>query len=397
MSLSVLPRNVWVLSVSQALGLSGVPMLILVASLLSAKISPAESLVTLPIACIVVGTASSSILVAYLMKGLGRKKAGYLGFSFGMLSCFFGFFAARNSSFELLLISCFVMGVSTAFGQQFRFAVLESVSSAKDFGPALSVFMTGGLIAAFLGPEVGAWGRDLIPSEHGFAGSFLLTGGLVVLAALVFTLFQEPEFKAESIEGIDRPLAAILRSRSFLLAALTAALSYVMMSFIMTATPITMREVCGFGLVDTKRVIQGHILAMFMPSIFVGWVLKRFGPSWLMFAGVFAYLAVLFIGLSGQGLPHFWGALLLLGVGWNFLFTSGTALLPAAHSPRERFKAQAANDFTVFGCQALASLSAGWFLFSFGWKVLLLSCIPVVAGALVASFLQFRREREDRG
>lgn len=388
-----LPSNVWILAFSQALAMSGVPMMILVGSLLGAKIAPDESLVTLPIAVIVIGTASATIPVALAMRRFGRKGGGYIGFCFGLAASFSGYQAAALESFGFLLGSCFCLGVASAFGQQFRFAALESVKDPSDFGPALSAFMTGGLLAAYLGPEIGALGRDLVESPHGFAGSFVLLGCVILTAALVFSFFKERRSVEESVEVPTRSLGRIVRSKVFLVAVSTAALSYVVMSFIMTATPITMHEVCGFSLDDTKRVIQGHIIAMFLPSVFSGWLMKRFGKGKLMLAGVVAYGVVIVVGMRGQELVHFWGALILLGVGWNFLFASGTALLPSAYEPSERYKAQAANDFTVFGCQAVASLSAGWFLYSFGWGTLLLACAPLVGVALFVSVIQIRSER----
>ncbi|MDQ8197353.1 MFS transporter [Pelagicoccus enzymogenes] len=390
-ALKSLPANVWILAASQSLAMSMVPMMILVSSLLAADIAPDESLVTFPIALVVVGTASATVPVAYVMKRLGRKKGGYVGFACGLLACGLGFHAARDASFPFLLASSYCMGVATAFGQQFRFAALESVQDPANYGPAISAFMTGGLLAAFLGPEIGASGRDLLPAPFGFAGSFALSGGLLCVAIFLFSFFKEPRRLREEAVTTDRPLANIVRSPAFLLAAGAAALSYAVMSFIMTATPITMHEICGFGLADTKRVIQAHILSMFLPSLFSGWLMKRFGPGKLMLAGSLAYGVVLLVGLQGQELAHFWGALILLGVGWNFLFASGTALLPRAYAGNERYKAQAANDFAVFGCQAVVALSAGWFLYRFGWSVLLLSCLPLVLLAGVVSILQIRR------
>ncbi|MBK1878263.1 MFS transporter [Pelagicoccus mobilis] len=392
--LKAIPANVWLLAASQALAMSAVPMLILVSSLLAADLAPDESLVTLPVALVVVGTASATIPVAMVMKRLGRKLGGYVGFCFAFGCCALGYQAAMSSDFYLLLAACFCMGISTAFGQQFRFAALESVKDPANYGPALSAFMTGGLVSAYLGPEIGALGKDLIESEHGFAGSFVLLGCVVALAVVVFSFFKPASpVKLES-ETSARPLREIVFSSGFLLAMGAAALSYAVMSFIMTATPITMHEVCGFSLGDTKRVIQSHIIAMFLPSLFVGWLLKRIGPAKLIIAGAAAYALVSLVATRGQEFVHFWWALVLLGVGWNFLFASGTALLPRAYEGDERFKAQAANDFTVFGCQAIAALSAGWFLYRFGWNVLIATCVPLTVLAGAVGFLQLRKDRK---
>lgn len=391
-----LPANVWLLAASQALAMCAVPMMILVSGLLAIEIAPNAKLATLPIALIVVGTASSTVPVAMAMKRLGRKRGGYIGFSAGLLSCLCGYLASTRAEFGWLLCSSYLLGVSTAFGQQFRFAALESVKDPQQYGPAISAFMTGGLIAAVVGPEIGARGRDLVASPYGFAGSFVLMSGAIVLAASVFSFFKEPKVEVAKDEEAARPAREIARSPLFWLAAMTAAISYGVMSFVMTATPITMYEVCGFTLQETKQVIQSHILAMYLPSLFSGWLMKRMGAGRLMAAGAVGYGVVLVVGLQGQALMHFWLSLIVLGVGWNFLFASGTALLPRSYRPSERFKAQAMNDLTVFGSQAVASLSAGWFLFSYGWTTLLWSCVPFIVGAGVLAFWQRRLEKGNK-
>ncbi|WP_309017859.1 MFS transporter [Pelagicoccus sp. SDUM812003] len=380
-----MPANVWVLAGCQALAMCSVPMMVLVSGLLSARIAPDEKLATLPVALVVVGTACSAVPAAMINRRFGRKRGGYFGFAAGLVACALGYIAAKEAVFPLLLAASLCMGAAVAFGQQFRFAALESVSDPSNYGPAISAFMTGGLVAAVLGPEIGAFGRDLIESPHGFAGSFAVQGGVILAAVLLYSLYHETPQSASLSEPRGRPMKEIVRSPAFMVAAGTAAVSYIVMSFIMTATPINMYELCGFTLTDTKRVIQSHILAMFLPSLFSGWLMKRYGARKLMIAGVVAYAVVVVVGTQGQRLVHFWAALVVLGVGWNFLFASGTALLPLSYQPSERFRAQAANDLCVFGSQAVASLSAGWFLFSFGWSAMLFSCAPLllVAGVLI--------------
>lgn len=385
-----LPKNVWVLALSQALAMSAVPMMILVSGLLATEIAPSQKWATLPVALVIVGAATSTIWVAMTYKKLGRKTGGYIGLTIGLIASGIGYGAAMQGSFSLLLTCGYVLGISVAFGQQFRFAALESVSDPANYGPALSLLMVGGLLAAFLGPEIGVFGKDLIASPHGFAGSYVLMGGTTCLAVLVFSFFKNPPTQAEEGAGEVRPLKKIIFTRTFIVAAVTAAIGYGVMSFIMTATPITMYELCGYTLVNTKQVLQGHIMAMYIPSLFGGWLIKRFGAAKMMGAGALLYACVVGLGLLGQELVHFWGALLVLGVGWNFLFVGGTTLLPRSYSAPERFKAQAANDFVVFGSQAIASLSAGWFLFSFGWNAILLGCLPFLAVAFGLAIWQLR-------
>lgn len=367
-------------------------MMALVGGLLAAKIAPSPKLATLPLAMIIVGTASSTIWVAMLLRRFGRKRGSYIGYAFSLLATGLGYLAAAQSSFSLLVATGVAMGVAVAFLQQFRFAAIESLRDPALYGPALSVMMGGGLLSAFLGPEIGERGATLFPHLPPFAGSFLLLGGLIILSILIFQFYEETPIKVDESEAPGRPLLTILRAPQFFIPSLCAAIGFGVMSFIMTATPLTMYEVCGFELSDTKRVIQGHIIAMFLPSVISGVLMKRFGIGRVMSVGAILYAAVVIIGLGGQELMHFWGSLILLGVGWNFLFMGGTALLPQSYRPNERFKAQAANDFFVFGSQAVASLSSGWFVFTFGWNGLLFACLPFLFAALALSVWQSFRE-----
>lgn len=362
------------------------PMMILVGGLLGARIAPAPELATLPLAAIIVGTAASLIPAVLLMKRIGRKAGGYVGFGFGLAGALIGMQAARMGSFWLLIAGALCFGASIAFAQQFRFAALESLRDPEDFGKALSVMMLGGVVSAFLGPELGVRGRDLLHSPHGYAGSFLLLGGLLAIAMGLFAWFRNPAPPATETMEAGRPLGSILASPFFLVALVASASSYGVMSFVMTATPISMRELCGLDLSDTKRVIQIHIACMFLPSLAGGYLMRRWGASRMMMAGAVLYAGMMGVGLSGQATLHYGAALVLLGIGWNFLFVSGTALLPRAYRPTERFKAQAAHDFAVFAIQATASLGSGWFLYRFGWDALIWACLPALLAAFGAGW-----------
>ncbi len=362
--------------------------MVFVGGLLGKELAPSPKWATLPLTAIILGTALSTIPAAMLMKRIGRKRGSYVGFGFALLGTFLAMQASLLGSFELFIASALVLGVNLAFSQQFRFAALESLDSPKDFPLALSVLMLGGIVSAFLGPELGLAGKDLIPSPHGYAGSFLLLGGVIVLSMILFAWFVEPEAREEVGNQPARPMRVIVANPIFVVAIGAGAVGFGVMSLVMTATPLNMHELCGFDLVSTKRVIQGHIASMFLPSLFGGFLIKRFGIGRILLAGACLYLVMMAIGLAGQELIHFWGTLILLGIGWNFLFVGGTALLPIAYRATERFKAQAINDFVVFGVQATASLGAGWLLFGFGWTVLIWTCLPgIIFAAAGAAWL----------
>jgi MFS family permease len=364
---------------------------VLVSGLLGARIAPTPTLATLPTAMLVVGTAMSMLWAPTVLQRWGRKRGTYAGFVASFVASGLGMLAAVRESFGLLLLSGYGLGVGVAFWQQLRFAALESVGDSGRYPTVLAWMMTGGLVSAVLGPEIGARGEGMLAQP--FAGSFLLLAVLFGCALLVFLGYREPPRVAVAHAEGARPVHLIVRSPRFLVAALIAAIGFGVMSLVMTATPIAMQDMCGFDLTSTKHVIQGHIVAMFAPSFASGWLMTRFGLNRMLGVGAALFGVVVVIGLIGRELVHFWASLLVLGVGWNLLFVGGTALLPASHRPAEKFRAQAANDLIVFGAQAVASLLAGWFLFSFGWNLLLASCVPFILAAFGLVYWQHRIDR----
>ena len=375
--------------------MSCAPFLILAGGLIGAQLAPTAELATLPIAMMIVGSALATIPTVMVLKRFGRKRGSYVGYAIQLLGIGAVFYATLNASWAALLVGTALMGVSFAFAQQYRFAALESLKNKDDFGTALAVMMSGGLVAAYVGPELAASGRDLIESATGYAGSCLLLAGVCCVGALIFGLFKDPVIEEETVEGHGRSLLEIARGRFFLISIVVTAVAFGVMSLVMTATPVNMNELCGYSLMDSKWVIQSHLAAMFLPSFLTPLLMRKLGQSTLMMIGAAIYVGMIVVALMGQEFMHFWWALILLGVGWNFLFVTGTALLPRSYRASERFKTQALNDFIVFGIQATASLSAGWLLFSFSWEVLVWVCLPAallaLAGGAVLYFEDKRR------
>lgn len=372
-----LPLNVWILAATLSLVVASVPLLVLISGLLGAQLAPAQELATLPLALSVIGLACAAIPAALLAKNLGRKLAGFLGIGISFFGALFCALATWLGDFYFLLFGALLIGMSTAFFQQFRFAAIESLRNKEDTGPALSVIMLCSVVAGILGPELGELGRDTF-AQAPYTGSFLLLALLMLLAMLVFSFFRNPVFVEQQQSAQGRKLMTIVLQPVFLIAVAASLIGYAVMSSLMTSTPISMNVIHGHSLQESKWVIQSHIVGMFAPSLFSGLLIKRFGTGAIMTAGSLLYLVVIVIAASGHHVFHYWWALVLLGIGWNFLFISGTSLLPAAYQHNERFKAQAVNDFAIFTSQAVASLSAGWILFSFGWLTQVLLCLPIV-------------------
>ncbi|MCG6188724.1 MFS transporter [Maribellus maritimus] len=370
-----LPRNVWILTVSQALILSVSSMVVFVGGLVGAQLAPLENLATLPVASIVVGTAVTIPPVTFLMNKIGRRRSFFIIGLYSVLAAILASYAISISNFYLFCFSTFLFGATYSCVMQFRFASMESVSEEL-IPKAASMVLVGGIAAAFLGPEIAVFGKDLLKVE--FAGSFILLAGLFVIAMFFLTGFKNPIPQETSNESTQRPLKEIFKQRVFWVSILSATIGYAVMSFIMTATPVSMHVMDGHSLSHTKWVIQSHIVAMFLPSLITAWIIKKLGLSKMMITGLVAYLICIAIAFAGKDLGNYWVSLILLGVGWNFLFIGATTLLPQCYNPCERFKVQAVNDFVIFGTQAVASLSAGWFIFAVGWKILLLINLPFI-------------------
>ena len=393
--LFTLPKNVWLLFLVQPLVMAASPVIVFIGGILATSMNADPALVTLPVTVMILGVASAAIPAALLAKKKGRRFATYTGFSIGLFGTLLAMVAALNASFELFVLASLLFGASTAFIQQLRFAAIESISDSKDVPTVLSILMLSGIFSAFLGPEIAVTAKDWLSSPHGYAGSFLFLAGLFVVAMVLMLKFKNPEIQQSESQGDVRPLSEIIKQPIFVIAILSAAIGFALMSYLMTATPLSMHHLHGHSLNDTKWVIQSHIAAMFIPSLFTALLVKRIGLKNLMLAGTIIYALVTVVALSGEQVMHYWWALILLGIGWNFLFLTGTSLLPQSYRASERHKVQAINDFIIFGFQATASLMAGWILFKAGWHVVVLTSLPFIIILFVVSWFYFKKERND--
>ena len=373
-----LPRNIWLLFISQPLVMSASPIIVFIGGILSSKMANDPALATLPITLMILGVAAGSIPAAMLAKIKGRKFAVYTGLSCSLTAVIIAMFSAKMASFELFSFASLLIGIGGAFTQQLRFAAIESSQNDDDVPKILSILMLSGVFAAFLGPEVAVVGKNWLTSPHGYAGSFLLLSAFVIAAMLIMLAFKNPPINDNEIVGQARPLSSIVKQPIFIIAICTATIGFALMSYLMTATPISMHHMQGHSLQETKWVIQSHIAAMYIPSLFTPWLVKYLKLKGLMIIGTLIYAIVAFIALSGHEVMHYWWALILLGIGWNFLFLTGTSLLPESYHASERHKVQATNDFVLFGFQAAASLLAGWVLFNAGWHWVVITSMPFI-------------------
>jgi MFS family permease len=367
--------NVWLIAFSNAAGFCATPLLMFVGSIVGAQLAPSADLATIPIAAMVIGTAVGTLPVSLLMGTMGRKPTYILFILLGAVACGLAGVALGQKSFTLFCLSAALVGVSNAAIQQLRFAAMESVSPEK--GPtAASVVLCGGIVVAFVGPELAVLGQFLTAVPY--QGSFWLVSGSFILSAAVLSMVKLREATADVNQAPARPMLQILASPSFCLAVASATIAYMIMSFVMTATPISMHHHHGHSLVDTKWVIQSHIAAMFLPSLIGPILLRLISIKGLMVAGLVAYTITIGLGYLDTSVSGYWFQLVLLGIGWNFLFLAGTSLLPTTYRDGEQFKARGFNDGFVFSAQAVASLSAGWVIHTTNWQNLLILCFAPI-------------------
>ncbi len=379
-------RNVLVLAAAGALGGSAAPISFVTAALAAFQLlGEDKSFATVPITAFVVGTACGTVPAALLMRRIGRRPGFISGMMISTLGACVSAWSMVVSGFLLLCVGTFLVGFAAAFVQQFRFAAADTASAA--FRPrAISLVLTGGIVAAVLGPQTVIHTADMFASVP-FAGAFLGSAVLTLLAALVLTLLDIPHRPPRARAATGRPLSAIVRQPDFLIAVGCATSAYAVMSFVMTAAPLAMvmhdhpRDSAVLG-------IQWHVLAMFGPSFVTGSLIARFGAERLVATGLILLIGCALVALSGTSVPHFWLALVLLGIGWNFGFIGGTALVTETYRPEEREKVQALNDFLLFGTVAVASYSSGEALIFGGWDVVNMIVLPVAVVCLLVLFLR---------
>jgi len=383
-------RNLIVLVGCQLISATATISLVTLGGIIGMSLTSNKAFVTLPLSLMVVAVAASTIPATLLMRRVGRKRGFVIAATVAAAGMFIGVFALRYTSFALFCAATMLVGVNVAFTQQYRYAAAESVQP-EYVARAISFVLLGPIGGAFLGKELATRGQDWITGVP-HAGTLAALSVLFVLQAALLLVLREPNAHEEhQTRRSDRPVKEIIQQPVFVTAVFGGAVAYGIMTLIMTATPLSMHVNQGFSLEDTSSVIRAHVLAMYVPSLFAGFLIERVGVTRLMLVGTVGLLATSIIGLQGHALMHYWWALVLLGIGWNFLYVGGTTLLTYSYSMSERFRAQAVNEFLVFGMSASASLLAGTVMFYFGWTTLMLAPLPALL-AIAAALILVRKD-----
>ncbi len=387
-------RNLLLLTLSQVFGFTTATITVFLSGIVGSEINTNQSLSTLPTALFVVGTASFTVLAANIMSKIGRRNGFVLAAIGSSSAALVAAFAISQKSFILFCLSCLFLGMGAAFNHQYRFAAAESVK--KEMIPkAISTLLLAGIVSAFLGITLADYTKDIIQGNM-YVGSYLLLSFLSFMPGVFLFFFKNNvDVKNEFQDQKNiRDIKSILIQPKFLQAITAAAFAYAVMSFLMTATPLSMHVIENISLKKTGIVLQIHVVAMFLPSLFTGNLIKKFGHSAIIYLGVFFFALTVFWSVFDQSYFNYMLSLIFLGLGWNFLFISGTSLVVLTYKSEEKFKVQGFNDLIVFSTMALASLSAGILLNSIGWKTMNLICIPFLILIILISLIADKKSKQ---
>jgi len=381
-------KNVALLILCQALAMTSMTVLFMVAALIGSDLAMDKSLATLPLALLQLAVMVITIPASLLMRRMGRQFGFMIGTLIGMAGAGLGVIAIFIGSFPLFCLATMILGVFNSFTGFYRFAAADAASEAFR-AQAISLVVAGGVIAALVGPGLASWSKDWLPSA--FAGSLLPIVGLQLLTLCLLMGVDLPPLSIVEQQNQGRSLLEIMQQPVFVVAVLGSMVGYGIMALLMTATPLAMVAI-HHPFHAAASTIQWHILGMFTPSFFTGFLIAHFGVLTIILCGVGLNLFCIAINLSGTGVEHFLVALTLLGVGWNFMFVGSTTLLTQAYTPAEKAKTQAIHDFLMFSCVAVATFMSGRLLSSFGWVAVNYAAVPGLVLALVA-LLWLRQQR----
>ena len=387
-------RNVSVLAGCQGLLLINNSTLITINALTGYALATNKAIATLPVTTYFLGSALVTLPISFLMKRYGRQAGFRLGALFaivGALTCATAVFA---HNFWLLCLGMLFFGCYFAAGQYYRFAAADT--AAPEFkSKAISLVLAGGIVGGFIGPQVSRFTKDALPIPY--IGAYLALVFFALVAILLQGRLRIPPLTEAERKEPGRPLSEIAKQPAFIVAVFAGMVSYGVMNLLMTATPLAMIA-CQHPFSDAAFVIQWHIIGMFAPSFVTGTLIQRFGLTRIMLTGVGLNLACVAIALAGVDLANFWLALVLLGVGWNFMFVGATTLLTECHTPAERAKVQGVNDAAIFLTMVASSFASGALFTLRGWQIMNIAAVPFVllAGAGIVWLILRRRAEAAR-
>ncbi|MGL1920317.1 MAG: MFS transporter [Hyphomicrobiales bacterium] len=381
-------RNALILALCFALGgITTFSVMSLIANV-AYSIADDKGLATLPITSFLVASMLTSIPASMLMQKIGRKSGFRIGILIGTAGCLLAAYAIYLSNFWVLTASTFLIGVMASFQAFYRFAAADTASD-KFKSVAVSWVMFGGVLAPIVAPSIIKYSKNLL-DPYFIAGTFLVAAAVTVLAYILVSFIEIPNEEKTKTKNTGRPLLEIIKQPLFSISVGAAMASYGLMTFVMTATPLAILG-CGQGyeVDDVTFVIQWHAIAMYGPAFFTGKIIQRIGAQVVIMLGLLMLAGCAIVAAMGVEITHFWVALVLLGLGWNFGFVGATAMVTKYYRPEEKFKAQAFNDFMVFGTLAIGSFASGKIYNNWGWDGVTFVIYPFVALAFVLVLASF--------
>ena len=368
-------RNTLILSIAQGLSITTTNINMINTGLVGTILSTNSALATIPLSLQFLTIALTLIPVSLLMGKFGRRPMFLIGALCAFIGCLIIAFSILSKSFSLFILGSILLGFSQANQQFYRYAAADNVSSNLK-SKAISLVLAGGVIAAIVGPEISKYSFDFFPN-YIYLASYLFAALIQILnfIILVFIKIEKPKLNQNPI----RPLSSILFQKQLIIAILAAAIGYSLMSFIMTATPLQIVNVCKLGDKASASVIQWHVIAMFTPSFFTGFIIMKLGSRKVMMIGVLIYIVSISFAIIGQTFQHFWMSLFLCGLGWNFLYVGGSDVIAKSALPEERAKVQGVTDFIIFSFVAIGSFLAGVLHTKIGWEIMMFyTSIPII-------------------
>ena len=381
-------KNFIIICISSTIAAFPPMAVVLLGGIITSQIMMKDSLATVPMTLMIIGIAISAPIASRFMSIWGRQKGFLFSSLLSCLALIICSIAIYLENFFIFALGNFLIGSSQAFIHQYRFAASETVK--KEFIPrSISIILLLGIVSALLSSNFAEYFKDFFPNNL-FLGSYIFLSFTAIIPFFVLLFYEETKTSNNQSKFQIETIFKLLKNIKIIQSIVSAGLGYFTMAIIMTATPLHMHLVNKFTLFETSIVIQLHVIGMFLPSLFSGDLIKRFGNTNIIYAGV----VILFLSILTNTFFEFYYSymlgLILLGIGWNFLFVSGSSLLVVSYKEKDKFTAQGLNDFIVFSTQGIGSLSAGFLLYFSNWTVINLLCVPLLIIVLVVSFISSR-------
>ena len=383
------------LVINQALAMSVMTLVISMGGIVGYSITPHKELATLPISAQVMGTFLMLMPASYLSNLLGRRNGFLFGSAIGVIGGVIAYLSIIQQNFWMFCFGILLVGFQNAFAQYFRFSAID-ITPAERSAYAVSLVMSGGVIAAFVGPSIGNFSRTFLPVE--FSASGLAIAILCLIQFIIFFLFyryRETKVKQTIKKNTDSFSLHLFKRIPFWTSIISGAIGFAVMTLIMNATPLTMQNNFGFSFKESSSIVQWHIFAMYFPSFFTGKIIKKINSINTIFLGIVLLFLCVLTAISGNSYTQFLIALVFLGIGWNFTYLGATYLLTQCTTENEKAFVQGFNDTFIYMCNVVGSVSSGVILAHLGWKVTNLIVVPILGiNIVLLLFCKLKNNRD---